>query len=288
MEAAMTRKPLFLVYDKRSRANTRTDTVPCAVRFDEDSSLFGGIEERTERDLLPYAIRPELPPLNDDPTVVDGPLSGTARAAGRISEVRKASDPPPPPLSGPHHDDLGFSLHELEKTVRLSQPPDLPQRRAAESNAESITQAESRPAEQALLRSANRPTRRWILLLAALLAAAPAFLFGMSLGNGRLQRAARALVGGQREEASGAASERAASAAPVAAPAAPAVRSAPVTNAAPVTAPPVRPSATTAPAEARKVPAVRFEDLAIVQEQPPAEAEQPERRRAKGVRRERR
>jgi hypothetical protein len=71
----MTRKPLFLVYDKRAEANTRTDTVPSAVRFDEDSSMFAGFEDRTERELLPYAIRPELLPLNDEPTVVAAQLS---------------------------------------------------------------------------------------------------------------------------------------------------------------------------------------------------------------------
>jgi hypothetical protein len=257
----MTRKPLFLVYDKRSEANTRTDTVPCAVRFDEDSSMFAGFEDRTERELLPYAIRPELLPTNDEPTVVDAHLSRQSPPSGRISEVRKASEPPPPPHSGPRHDrpDL-FPPNELEKTVRLSQAPDPPLRRAAESNAEpKAPAAEPRPAERALLRSAARPVRRWILLLAALLAAVPAFLFGMSLGNGQLENAVRALVGSRAPAAAPPATDTARALAP-----APAAKTAAAPAAASTPSP-----AHAAPNESRKVPAVRFEDLAVAEEAQP-------------------
>jgi hypothetical protein len=257
---AMTRKPLVLLYDRSADANTRPDTVPCAVRFDEDSSLWSGKEEPTERELAPYAVRPELPLARDEATVAY-PLSPASTQDHRISEVRLASTPPAAPRSGPRHSVPPIPAAPAAPAIANYLTPG-----SGDDGPTTSLEPTNGGGEQrkgAPLPSATRPPQRWLLALVVLVAVIPAFLFGMSLGSGRLQRATQAFFG-----------TTSATAVPPGPKHVPASRPPPSAALHPSGSVPVRP--------AREVPAVRFEDLALDQPgqpAPPASAEPDERGR---------
>jgi hypothetical protein len=250
----MARKQRGVGYDKDPDANTRPDTVPAALRFNDDSATWSNLSQRGERELAPYTSRPEILPPSDEPTVADRSLWRMPVPERRAADERPkretpmpssglrhrlASTAPPPVRKQP---EPAPDTHETEVDAAPA-PAHIPTLRRSPQGRSSATSLSTPP-------RAHRKNSRMFVITVALMTI-PASVLGMSVGNGSLERAFTSLLGARAE--------------PQLTPAVPAARTTAPASETAVSTPPqkaARPARAAEP-EAAPIPTLRFRDLPL-------------------------
>jgi hypothetical protein len=160
-------------YDIAPDAITRADIVPAAARFAEDSLPDFDLEHDALRNLVPYPRVPDLPPRWNEPTVPDVPLR-KSMATPRVSEGRGTGDTAIP-RSGTRHRPVSEPPPPPPATLAFTA------KNFATWGDEPAFRESARPtADPSALRTQLRPLL--VVTATTLLAAA----VGTSLGNGSL------------------------------------------------------------------------------------------------------